>query len=115
MRSNILVALLFLLFICCIHFCNSVNTFDSERIKQQQLLLLKKHTIQQYIQQHLFGTKVLTKCLSRLILPSKNINSNNNVPSGNYNKRINAKILAKAIAQSLKNVHKKIPKLLKNN
>ena len=112
MRSNILVALLFLLFICCIHFCNSVNTFDSERIKQQQLLLLKKHTIQQYIQQHLFGTKVLTKCLSRLILPSKNINSNNNVPSGNYNKRINAKILAKAIAQSLKNVHKKIPKLL---
>ena len=119
MRSNILVALLFLLFICCIHFCNSVNTFDSERIKQQQLLLLKKHTIQQYIQQHLFGTKVLKKCLSRLILPSKNINSNNNVPSGNYNKRINeynkkinAKILAKAIAQSLKNVHKKIPKLL---
>ena len=119
MRSNILVELLFLLFICCIHFCNSVNTFDSERIKQQQLLLLKKHTIQQYIQQHLFGTKVLTKCLSRLILPSKNINSNNNVPSSNYNKRINeynkkinAKILAKAIAQSLKNVHKKIPKLL---
>ena len=54
----------------------------------------------------------MTKCLSRLILPSKNINSNNNVPSGNYNKRINAKILAKAIAQSLKNVHKKIPKLL---
>ena len=112
MRSNILVEFLFLLFICCIHFCNSVNTFDSERIKQQQLLLLKKHTIQQYIQQHLFGTKVLKKCLSRLILPSKNINSNNNVPSGNYNKRINAKILAKAIAQSLKNVHKKIPKLL---
>ena len=40
MRSNILVALLFLLFICCIHFCNSVNTFDSERIKFMREMIL---------------------------------------------------------------------------
>jgi hypothetical protein len=95
-------------FSLCIFLCNSIRSHSNEIVSQQQLKMLRKHAVKQYIYQHLMASTVLNECLENFVILPHNAKVNNVEKV----KRKNAKIFAKIVVQSLHNVHLKIPKVL---